>query len=505
VCAFQRIAKAIVVLASLAMLPTQASADPLSATAQRIHRSLVFIESKEQGTGFVVSSNKTTSLIVTAAHILVGSTPAELSACERHDARVSLDDGTTFIDTSSVTYVKVECESDLALLQIPVGSLITVHFATEAPEGTPVATIGYPISTEYFSEGELRHPKVVDGIITAVHENYELVEHSVPTDFGNSGGPIFESSDGYVVGIVAGEALQFKASNLFTGFRLILRLLDATRVQRTENLLLIPADQQGTAYKFLLMTEGNARDSFSQQLDAELASDVARMLHVSVAKAPPGPRRADGTPPDCEKHAIGVVDVDLRNVRQSKSGVSGTVTVKFGDCSATPWSKRTYPIAGNASIHSSVSQIAGQLIRDLGQGRAERPTALANYAHYGVEIADTELRSLYSLEPDGKTQAKVLALYPIGTAARAGLRANDVVISVNGKPTATSSDDPLTAYSELSVLLDQAADPVHLCILRGGQQMELPPFYRRDVLWYATNPLSAEKLEPPLSGCEART
>lgn len=93
---------------------------------------------------------------------------------------------------------------DLALLSISTGPFPTLGLASSVTTGESVAASGFDnLAYQYFlSSGDLQ-PDFHPGNVSSVRGL--LVVDDVPTDPGNSGGPLFDVDSGEVVGVVEGS------------------------------------------------------------------------------------------------------------------------------------------------------------------------------------------------------------------------------------------------------------------------------------------------------------
>jgi len=78
-----------------------------------------------------------------------------------------------------------------------------LELAAALHRGMRIVTIGYPRSSYQFT-GPVT-PKYGDGLVSTLDAENGLIAYSVPTDYGNSGGALFDPVHRTVAGIVRGE------------------------------------------------------------------------------------------------------------------------------------------------------------------------------------------------------------------------------------------------------------------------------------------------------------
>lgn len=145
-----------------------------------------FIQQQGTGSGFVID---TSGLIVTNNHVINGA----------QTITVTFQDGTT----RTATVVGTDSTKDLAVLKVdlPKGvPAVTLGNSDQVAVGDPAVAIGSPFG---LSE------TVTQGIISAVHRNWQtsnhisysdLIQTDTPVNPGNSGGPLI-NANGEVIGI----------------------------------------------------------------------------------------------------------------------------------------------------------------------------------------------------------------------------------------------------------------------------------------------------------------
>lgn len=152
------------------------------------------------GSGFVIKSNSSETLIVTNYHV-VEDKPYSISVWISDDETVS---------ASILAYTD---QKDMCILKLayPV-SLKPLAFAQNgAKQGEAVYAVGFPGAADYLSDREAHtsaEATITDGIVSAVRETtvsvhgtpVKILQINAAINAGNSGGPLF-NANGEVVGI----------------------------------------------------------------------------------------------------------------------------------------------------------------------------------------------------------------------------------------------------------------------------------------------------------------
>ncbi len=185
--------------------PTTTTGGSPTGTVDRIKDAVVRIEVEMQtsdgsygssGTGFAVTEN---GRIVTCAHVIDGTVEAdsgETLVANNIEITAIFHSGTSEAESFPVEVVRQNDDLDLALLKVdretPV--FLTLADSDKVVETTAVMACGHPLGLEEIS--------IREGTVSAhrVYEGAKLIEHTVPIDQGNSGGPIVDT-EGRVVGV----------------------------------------------------------------------------------------------------------------------------------------------------------------------------------------------------------------------------------------------------------------------------------------------------------------
>lgn len=157
------------------------------------------VKNAVSGSGFVISSNDTTSYILTNYHVIGGVS----------DITVFFADGKSY----DATLVGGEEENDIAVLKIGQGNLqpVVLGDSDAINVGEPVYAIGNPLGelTFTFTGGYVsskdRSVTMSDGTVI------NMIQTDTAINSGNSGGPLFDKY-GQVVGIVSAKLSSSSAT-----------------------------------------------------------------------------------------------------------------------------------------------------------------------------------------------------------------------------------------------------------------------------------------------------
>jgi S1-C subfamily serine protease len=152
--------------------------------------SVVRIQAGDQaGTGVVVRAGDGRIVVLTAAHVIG----------RLHYAYVFRPSGARL----EARVLRADAAHDLAALDAGAAAGAPLALAAALHRGMRIVTIGYPRSSYQFT-GPVT-PKYGDGLISVLDAADGLIGYSVPTDYGNSGGALFDPGHRTVAGIVRGE------------------------------------------------------------------------------------------------------------------------------------------------------------------------------------------------------------------------------------------------------------------------------------------------------------
>jgi S1-C subfamily serine protease len=488
----RKFALAVAFIVALALSVPPVLADSLANTYVVVHKSLVLVcTDKACGTGFIVASNHTSSQILTAAHVVKSGSNL----------------GVYLNDDPNVTYraeiSKVDQTDDLGLITIEKGDLPYLDIGSDIAEGDSIAVAGYPVASFAFlaATKELK-PTVHEGVISAVRLSGAIVEYSAVTDFGNSGGPVFNTESGNVIGVVRGTLKNAKGANFGPGFKAVENFLASANVHTAADYATSATLPNVPGAYHILAVGGNSNANDEQaamlkQLDSDLVGKVAQQLGARVTITDIDLSDSNVVSEACkDQNAIGTMWIGDR--WDTKAGlwysIDGSVEAILTDCAGqvvlrSKKSKNakvgSYGVSDN-QIMSALADLDDQVAADLkSQAESASPSGLKNFLRYGYFIPDGEKRSMFQLAP-GANGATVTWLDKRGTAARAGLQVGDVVTSLNGQTLVGIDQDTLSQIVNAATptgkwtLTVQAADGTSTNI----------DFVSENIRWYLSHPVS---------------
>lgn len=360
------------------------------------------------GSGFIVDAN---GIILTNAHVVDGATEVTVKLTDRREyqARVLGSDKKT----------------DVAVLKIEAKDLPVVKLGStrDLRVGEWVLAIGSPFGLEN---------TVTAGVVSAKGRSLPdgsgvgFIQSDVAVNPGNSGGPLFNAS-GEVVGI---NSQIYSRSGGYQGLSFAIPIDLATRIK----------DQIVAHGKVDHARLGVTVQEVNQALADSFRLETPRGALVAQVEAS-GP---------ADRAGLKSGDVVL--------GVDGEPVVGSGDLPAL------------LSQHAAGDSVLLEVWRD---GKRVQLTARLEGSQRGEAKAETA--------PAARTGGKLgLALRPpqpgddsglvvtaaSGPAARAGVRAGDVIVSVNGVPAAS--------IEAVRGAVDKAGSSIALLISRDGQRLFVP-------------------------------
>jgi S1-C subfamily serine protease len=511
----RRLVALVVACACVTFAPARAA--DLAGTYAALHPALVFINSgNKHGTGFIVSSNASQSLIVTANHVVSGTKKIAINVND--DPHVTLE----------ATIVKADAENDLALVAIRRGGLTTVRIGADSPPvGASIAIAGYPPTSVQFleSQNELK-PELATGTITAVRVSGAIIQHSAASESGDSGGPLFLADSGDVVGVVKGKALGGAVGYVAVGGAALRAFLQSASVSFDNGLSattpqfaarpqgpssLVLTDHPG-AHRFcgLRSHEGqfmqNAQSTVNGNLDygtaieAQIAQKIGAIFSATVSYVGDDPFGLN--PPDRARVAqiakagncVAVVRAVERwrvdNTAPFAKAIEAGVVVQVLDYHGVSWfvhvktkeQRRVFPF-NPSDLQNGLSDLANQAIDGIAADVASPDgSAAVNFARYGIPMPSGSRNAFFAISPPekGAGNAVVSWVAPIGTAALAGLQRGDTVLSVNGTATSGLDADHLRAVVRDATTFD--------VVVHGADGRDVHVrFDPQDIRWYITH------------------
>lgn len=366
-----------------------------------------------EGSGFIVSSD---GVVLTNAHVVDGAQEVTVKLTDRREFKAKV--------------VGKDKQSDIAVLRIEAKGLPVVKIGDPASArvGEPVLAIGSPFGFEN---------SVSSGIISAKsrtlpEDNYvPFIQTDVAVNPGNSGGPLFNAR-GEVIGV---NSQIYSRTGGYQGLSFAIPIDVATKVQN--QLLLHGKVTRGRLGIMIQDVNQALADSFGlKQLKGALVSSVEKDSPAGRAGIEP----ADVIVRLGDKDINASTDLpalvaDLQpgtsvNLVLIRKGESRTLTVTVGEM---------------------------------------KPEQLAEGDDDGVQKGRMGL-AVRPLDRDEQRQAGVsgglLVEKVAGPAARAGIQAGDVVLSINGMP--------VNSAEQLSSLAAKSGKHVALLILRDSNKIFIP-------------------------------
>jgi S1-C subfamily serine protease len=166
------------------------------------------------GSGVVVESGSWGTRILTDAHVVEGAKDIVATIGDGPHAPAHVVARTGEADDLAIV--------DVALRNQPVAKLGTV---AHLKPGTPIGVLGYPIPDAFDDEHLGRTVSLYTGRIASVRKG--ALEIDVPIIPGESGGPVFDASNGEVIGIAESRFDEERAIGFATPIDAATRFLAA--------------------------------------------------------------------------------------------------------------------------------------------------------------------------------------------------------------------------------------------------------------------------------------
>jgi serine protease Do len=364
------------------------------------------------GSGFIVSPN---GVILTNAHVVDGASTVTVTLADHREYKAKV--------------LGKDKATDIAVIKIDANDLPTVHMApsSSVQVGDYVLAIGAPYGLEETATAGIVSAK---GRSLPNDQSVPFIQTDVAVNPGNSGGPLF---DGYgnVVGI---NSQIYSNTGGFQGVAFAIPIEVATRIQNE----ILKTGRVDHAHLGIGI----------QPVDASLA----KSFHLDM------PRGA----------LVRSVDPDSAAAR---AGVkAGDVILQYNDANLVDEGQLSAAVAmaspGDAAKlkvwrDGKTIDLTAKLDAVPGKGELVR-TAATGAGKLGLGV-----RPLTSDESSQSGIASGLLVERAqGAAARAGIRAGDVVLAVDG--TAVSN------VNELRSMIDKHDGPVALLIQRGEERIFIP-------------------------------
>ncbi len=420
----------------------------------------------QSGSGFAVASTATDTTIVTANHVVEGESQVDVifdsNEGERYTARI----------------VRRDHVRDVAILSVPVGNRPTLALAPPASirEGMSIALIGYPMATIAFKKinGDALRPSIHGGIVSAIRLDGELVQFDAATYHGDSGAPILDARTGNVVAIVHGAELD--PSYVARGLEQALPGSAYGPSSATISLVMngaassaaaTTAKKSSRAYRigYFLAPRGEGTPVSKAINEVFLSKVMARIppfftAHNEIYLIPVTLTQREfasvsGLSGKCEDDRIGGVIVPNYTWSISPQVASVEVDLLIADCHGMTYFRETKTKSENpafahrtpsAEISDMGSDLMDRLLADFSDYRAKHFAEWNSFTRFGLALDPTApgryMLMLYRKVPDG---FRIVDVSPNGPADRAGLRADDIIASVNGKSASAMTAEAFAA------------------------------------------------------------
>jgi S1-C subfamily serine protease len=530
------IACAIAMLLAISVAPMRVSAVGGTPAVAAIRPAVVFIYlplAQETGSGVVVHTDANGSDIVTAAHVVKSG--SQVQVYFQNDLE----------HPHTATIVRVDADSDLALLRTKESAPSQASLAEDVASGQPVVVLGYPAATSVklaSKKGELQ-PEAIIGTITSVRSGGMVISTNAATEPGDSGAPIFKQSNAEIVGIVSGKfgsskflgyqgtgvaalrkflsaahiafygatGTQGASGRDSTGYRPVIGLQTLKEARGAHKFLAdiitdvrldLQSDSSASAVHNANQTDAVAfsatlrktiASSLGQSFGATVSDDVNSLQNITAL--------ADLGRAAYERGYVGGVQEILAVHTARKSigfvhqfEVSAKITIvdRYGDVvySAAASKTQQQPLATfmQAQVEGVWTKaVDSVLVQIAEQTRRFGPDGGTNFARFGIPLATGQKSPLLVVEPDEKG-ARVTTLFPYGTAARSTLQLNDRIVALDGTDLKQMPADKLTA------MFDNHVGSVFRCtVLEPDGQPVVVTFEAEDVRWYLEHPMKPKR------------
>ena len=369
---------------------------------------------RSQGSGFIIASD---GLILTNAHVVREAKEVTVKLSDRREFRAKV--------------LGEDAATDIAVLRIEARELPTVRLgdAQQLQVGDPVLAIGSPFGFEQTA---------TQGIVSAKGRSLPgdsavpFIQTDAAVNPGNSGGPLFDAA-GNVVGI---NAQIFSQSGGFQGLSFAIPIGVALRVK----------DQ--------ILASGHAQHA---RLGVS-AQDLSQSLAQSFGLAQPNGALVASVQEHSAAASAGLQPGDVI------TAVNGEPIARAGDLS----SRISMAVPGE-TVQLKVWRERAERVLSVKLGQAEEAgtTATKQTPEPKAGELGLSLRPLTREEQAATHVTSGLLIEGVaGPAARAGLEAGDVLLSINGVP--------VRSVEQVRRALDKKPKTVALLILHEGNRIFVP-------------------------------
>lgn len=365
-----------------------------------------------QGSGFIVSPD---GLILTNAHVVRGADEVNVKLSDRREFKAKV--------------LGRDDKTDVAVLKIGAANLPTVPLGSSAAlqPGEWVLAIGSPFGFE---------STVTAGVVSAKGRSLPddsavpFIQTDVAVNPGNSGGPLLNAR-GEVVGI---NSQIYSRSGGYQGLSFAIPIELATHVQRQ------------------IVAHGKVRHARLGVTVQEVNQGFADSFHLPRPEGALIAQVEDASP--AQRAGLQAGDV-IFSLDGQPIVASGDLPARIG--MAQPGDKVKLDIWRQGKPQ----QIAVEL------GGAPAKTVASASTPSGKAKLGLALRPLQPHEQRAaQTSGGLLVEQASGPAARAGVQAGDVIVSVNG--------EPIRDVEQLRGIVSKAGKSVALLVQRGNQRLFVP-------------------------------
>ncbi|HYK52462.1 MAG TPA: trypsin-like peptidase domain-containing protein [Candidatus Eremiobacteraceae bacterium] len=388
--------------------------------AASIAQSVVLIAASTQGgsktgSGFAISSTASTTRILTAAHVIDGSTSPLVFV------------GGPRGDHYPATVLQTDKLRDIALLEIQYRGIPTVTLDDALPvSGTAVQALGYPTFASVPANNPQATPQplplsqmqlvTVSAKLDGVAEEGESILLNASLTHGDSGGPIVDATSGKLEGMVLGLAAGYGVAQWMTGDGLG---ISAAAI----NAFLAQSGPSATpgAPAFNVVFSPNKNTEISNSW-TELASSAG----FATAAA-----HKDGG--QCT-NAAGAATANAVIEERTEEGVFAFIV---RDCSGAVY-YQDYIDMDPGALPNACRLLGRAFLGYIDTHRPEWQTLL----RYGIAV-DPKQNPYLALMSVGRNpfgQLIVTHIFRDGPADRAGLHQGDAIVKIDGQPTRALAD-----------------------------------------------------------------
>lgn len=407
--------------------------------AAAVAQSIVLVAMSVQGgartgTGFAISSTATATRILTANHVVEGtSAPLVFIGGPRGQRYVA-------------AVVRSDRLRDIALLEIPVGGFPTVTLSNDAPvSGTNVEAEGFPTLLEPAPSASpqrtpsplpLRDLKLtaVTGKIDGQAEQGESVLTDLPLTHGDSGAPLIDVKSNRVVGMVLGIAAGYGVARWMSGDGLGVSVvaIDAFLNQTFE-----AVTPPKPTYAVAMTPNADADVAASW---AQLASSAGFVI-ADAGKSDPCRSSLKGPP--------------TANAVITEESDTSSLSINVSDCSGAQFYQDGLS-AERGGFHDLIRLVGRAFLGFIDT----HPAQWASLLKYGIAVdpQTNPYLALMSVQRTPEGQLVVAHTFRDGPADAAGLRPGDAILKIDGRPT-RALGDPFVArllnQPSITLLLDR--------------------------------------------------